>query len=295
MRTPLFTASALVCFAANSILCRMALGRAAIDPASFSTVRLVSGALALALLARLAGRHARPRPPGDWVSAALLFLYAVPFAFAYLWLGAGTGALILFGAVQSTMIASALRSGERPHHLEWGGLLLAIAGLVYLVLPGLAAPPPAGAAVMALAGVAWGFYSLRGRGSADPLLDTAGNFARAVPLAAAVSAVALARLHVSRDGLILAAASGALASGLGYVLWYAALRGLSATRAATVQLPVPVLTAIGGAVVLAETITARLVVATVLVLGGVAIALWARTPAFEAQGRGAAGAPRSRR
>jgi len=193
-------------------------------------------------------------------------------------LSAGTGALILFGAVQATMIVSALRSGERPHRLEWCGLLLALAGLVYLVLPGLTAPPPGGSVLMAVAGTAWGFYSLRGRGAADPLLDTAGNFTRAVPFALAVSAIAFSKLHVSAAGLVLATASGALASGLGYVLWYAALRGLTATRAATVQLPVPVLTAIAGALVLSETITPRLVVATVLVLGGVALAVRGRVP-----------------
>jgi drug/metabolite transporter (DMT)-like permease len=277
VRTLVLTASALACFAANSILCRLALRTAAIDPASFSTVRLVSGAAALAVLARLLRRHGRPRPRGDWMSAGMLFLYAVPFAFAYLSLSAGTGALILFGCVQSTMIVSALRSGERPHHLEWGGLFLATAGLVYLVLPGLDAPAPRGFVLMVAAGIAWGLYSLHGRGATDPLLDTAGNFARAVPLAAAVSAIAVAQLHLSLDGVLLATASGALASGVGYAVWYTALRGLTATRAATVQLCVPVLASIGGVLFLSETVTTRLVVATVLVLGGVALAVWAKT------------------
>ena len=203
----------------------------------------------------------------------MLFLYAVPFSLAYVSLGAGTGALILFGAVQSTMLAVALATGERPHPLQWTGLILALAGLVYLVLPGLTAPPPAGAALMALAGMSWGIYSLRGRRASNPLAETAGNFLRSVPMAAAVSLVVAAHARWDLEGAILAILSGVVASGLGYVAWYAALGHLSATRAATVQLAVPVIAAAGGVLLLAEPVTARLVLAAVLILGGVALAL----------------------
>jgi len=273
--TVLCTASALVAFAANSVLCRLALGRAAIDAASFSTIRLASGALALLLLCQ--GLRSRPfGVRGNWRSAALLFLYAVPFSFAYLSLSAGTGALILFGSVQATMLVAALGTGERPHPLHWLGLTLALGGLVVLVLPGLQAPAPAGAVLMAVGGISWGIYSLRGRSPAGPLAETTGNFIRALPLALAVSLLSVRHLHLSARGILLAVISGAIASGVGYVLWYAALKGLSAARAATVQLPVPVLAAAGGVIVLSESVSLRLVAAAILILGGVALALAGR-------------------
>jgi drug/metabolite transporter (DMT)-like permease len=254
------------------LLCRQALGHTAIDAASFSTIRLTSGAATL-LAITMARRRGPISPSGTWRSGALLFLYAVPFSFAYASLGAGTGALILFGSVQATMLAGALRTGARPHAVQWTGLLLALLGLVYLVMPGLAAPSPLGWALMTLAGIAWGVYSLRGGGAADPLAETAGNFVRALPLAAAISLATVAHAAWSSEGAMLAVLSGALASGLGYVAWYAALSGLSVTSAATVQLAVPVLAAAGGVGFLAERITARLLVAAVLILGGVALAL----------------------
>jgi drug/metabolite transporter (DMT)-like permease len=266
---------ALIAFAANSILCRRALGRESIDPATFSTIRLACGAVALMVFARV--RRSRTFPlGGTWTSAILLFLYAVPFSFAYLSLGAGTGALVLFGSVQATMMVAAIRSGERPHPLQWLGLALALGGLVYLVFPGLRAPSAAGSALMAIAGMSWGIYSLRGRGTANPLLETAGNFTRAVPPALLVSLVLLRQVHVTPAGALLAIASGVLASGGGYVLWYAALTGLTATRAAFVQLPVPVLTAVAGVVFLSETVSLRLALASILILGGVALALLGR-------------------
>ena len=271
-RMILYTASALVAFAANSLLCRQALGHTAIDAASFSTIRLASGAAAL-LAITMASRRGPVGARGSWRSATLLFLYAIPFSFAYVSLGAGTGALILFGSVQATMFAGALRTGARPHAGQWTGLLLALAGLVYLVMPGLAAPSPRGWALMTLAGSAWGVYSLRGGGAADPLAETAGNFVRALPLAAGVSVATAANAVWSFEGAMLAVLSGALASGLGYVAWYAALSGLSVTREATVQLAVPVLAAVGGVAFLAERVTARLVVAAFLILGGVGLAL----------------------
>jgi drug/metabolite transporter (DMT)-like permease len=271
-RTVVFTGLALTAFAANSLLCRSALGRGAIDAASFSTIRLAAGAAALLAILRVT----RPRDAavrGSWLSAALLFLYAVPFSYAYVTLGAGTGALILFGSVQATMLAVALFTGERPHPVEWTGLVVALSGLVYLVLPGLSAPSPVGCALMTTAGMAWGAYSIRGRGASNPLAETTGNFLRSVPLAVAVSLVAARSAGVTAAGAVLAILSGVLASGLGYVAWYAALSGLTATRAASVQLAVPVLAAAGGVAFLSERITVRLVASAVLILGGVGLAL----------------------
>jgi drug/metabolite transporter (DMT)-like permease len=270
------TAAAMVAFAANSVLCRLALGHATIDAPSFTTVRLVSGALTLLALASTLHRGREIAPRGGWPAAGALFGYAIAFSFAYLSLSAGTGALILFGAVQLTMILAALRAGERPGALQWLGFACAVVGLVYLVAPGVTAPSPLGALLMAFAGACWGVYSLLGRGSANPMLDTTANFLRAAPLAVVASAIAFAHMHVSSTGLLLATASGAVSSGLGYVIWYAALRGLTATRAAIVQLVVPLLAALGGVIFLGEEFTARLAIAGVLILGGVALAIAAR-------------------
>jgi len=280
VRTALLTLTALVAFAANSILNRWALAGGAIDPTSFASLRLATGAAALWLLVSLRDRGGHRRPAGDWRSAAALFLYAVPFSLSYVSLSAGTGALILFGAVQVTMIGVGLYQGERPHPAEWAGLVVALGGLAYLVAPGLAAPSPLGSGLMVTAGVAWGVYSLIGRGSRDPLATTAGNFLRAAPLAFAVTAVALAlatpRVFLTWEGVVLATVSGALTSGVAYAVWYAALAHLTATTAATVQLSVPVLAALGGVVLLAEEVTQRLVIASLLVLGGVGWALQGR-------------------
>jgi drug/metabolite transporter (DMT)-like permease len=279
-RTVAATAAALVCFAANSLLCRAALGPARIDFASFTTVRLLSGALVLWLLAggaRTGGTGARPRPAGSWPSAAALFLYAAAFSAAYRRIGAAAGALVLFGTVQATMIGWGLVRRERPDPREWAGLLLSVSGLVALVLPGLSAPDITGTILMAMAGVAWGIYSLRGRGtSSGPLLATAGNFLRAVPLTLALSLVAFGAFQVSAGGVVLAAVSGSVASGLGYVVWYAALKGLSAARAAIVQLAVPVLAALGAVALLGETLSVRLVACAIAILGGIALALAGR-------------------
>lgn len=272
--TPALTVFALVAFAANSVLCRLALGHGAVDPATFTLVRLLSGALALAGL-----RMARPAPAGGparrlpWISAALLFLYAAPFSFAYISLGAGTGALILFASVQATMLGGAMGAGERFRWLEAAGLAIALGGLTYLVVPGLSAPSPVGSALMVIAGISWGVYSLRGRGSADPVGDTARNFALAVPFAALVSAGTWRGAHLSWSGILLAVGSGALASGIGYVSWYAALQGLSRIRAAMVQLTVPILAAAAGIGLLGEALTVRLVLSAILILGGVGLAL----------------------
>jgi drug/metabolite transporter (DMT)-like permease len=269
-RTWFLTVVAMTAFATNSVLCRMALGAHAVDAASFTAVRLASGAVILAVLTIFL-RDYHALAAGSWLSGFQLFLYAVAFSFAYLSLSAGTGSLILFGSVQATMIISGLRSGERPHVLQWAGLAIALAGLIYLVFPGITAPSPGGSLLMALAGTAWGLYSLRGRGAKDPVYQTAGNFIRAVPFALVVWAASVHGLHAEPRGILLAILSGSLASGIGYVIWYTALRGLSSTRAATVQLSVPVLAAFGGVIFLAEIVTLRLVVASILILGGVAL------------------------
>jgi len=269
---------ALFAFAANSVLCRVALGGHAIDAASFTLLRLASGA-AILLVIRAASRPAASRPAAPsasrrgWTSAVMLFLYAAAFSFAYVTLAAGTGALILFGAVQATMILAALRSGERFQLAEAIGLACALGGLVYLVSPGLSAPSPIGSALMAVAGIAWGIYSLRGRGTEDPVGDTTRNFVRAVPFAILVSLVAVRSAAITPRGAMLAMVSGAVTSGVGYVIWYAALRGLTAIRAATVQLAVPAIAAVGGVIVLGEAVTLRLMLSATLILGGVAVAI----------------------
>ena len=285
MKTLACTGAALLAFAANSLLCRLALGRATIDAASFSTVRLTAGALTLLSITLFFGQKSSATKFSNRTSALLLFLYAVAFSFAYVSLNAGTGALILFGSVQTTMLAAALRSGERPHVLEWLGLFIALAGLVCLVFPGLSAPSPISSLLMIVAGISWGFYSLRGRGVADPLADTAGNFVYAVPLAVLVNVIMFRQLHISLRGLGLAVLSGALASGVGYVVWYTALRGLTATRAATVQLAVPVIAAVGGVLLLSEDISLRLLLAGIMILGGVGLALLGRSDARQVQER----------
>jgi drug/metabolite transporter (DMT)-like permease len=277
VRTVAFTILALTAFAANSVLCRAALGEGAIDAASFSALRLFAGALTLSLLVIL--RPGRTRLAGSWRSATYLLVYAVPFSFAYESLATGTGALILFGSVQATMLIAAMLTGERPARLQWLGLLTAIGGLVYLMLPGVSAPDPLGFVLMAVAGVGWGLYSLRGRTAIDPLSETAGNFARSVPMVALVSAASLSAIQIESTGAALAVTSGALASGVGYAIWYAALPGLTATAAATVQLSVPVLAALAGVLFMAEAVTPRLVIASLLILGGVALALLKRRAA----------------
>ncbi|MBS0386473.1 MAG: DMT family transporter [Proteobacteria bacterium] len=277
LRTTLLTCAALVAFAANSLLCRWALGQHYIDAASFSTVRVVAGAATLTIILMARGRGALPRLAPDWRMAAALCAYMLGFSFAYLSLSAGTGALILFGCVQLTMFIVSLRGGEHFSSMSWGGLAIAFAGLIYLVSPGLSAPDPLGAILMGAAGVAWGFYSLLGRGAKDPLQATAANFVFSVPVVLAVSIATFSRVQLSEAGLALAIASGAVASGCGYVIWYAALRGLTGARAAVVQLAVPVIAAIAGVAILREQITARLVIASAATLGGVAIVLAQRS------------------
>jgi drug/metabolite transporter (DMT)-like permease len=265
------TALAMIAFAGNSLLCRAALKHGSIDPASFTTIRVVAGALMLALLARL--RRGAAIGGGNWRSALALFVYAAGFSFAYISLPTATGALLLFGAVQGTMIGRGLWVGERLHGWQLLGLLLAFGGLLGLLLPGLSAPPLTGALLMLSAGVAWGIYSLRGKGAGDPLQVTAGNFLRAAPMALALSVVMLRTGSATTSGILYAMASGALASGVGYAIWYTALPALRATSAATVQLSVPVIAAIGGVLFLGEPLSWRFVLASVAVLGGIALVL----------------------
>ena len=275
-RTVGLTALAMLAFASNSLLCRAALAAPEIDPASFATLRTLTGALVLVALTLLRARAAVPLRTGDWTAASALAIYMAGFAYAYISLDAGTGALILFGAVQVTMIGFALLRGERLRPLQWLGFTAAILGLVWLMLPGVTKPSMLGAALMVLAGIGWGVYSLRGRGVSDPLATTAANFVRALPLVAIVSLVAWDSFAISGRGAVLAVLSGAVASGIGYTIWYAALRGLTASRAAMVQLTVPVIAAIGGVALLDERLSWRLLIASVLTLGGVALAIGGR-------------------
>jgi drug/metabolite transporter (DMT)-like permease len=285
-RTAALTAAAMVAFAANSLLCRAALVAPRIDAVSFTIVRVASGAAALALLVRArggassAGERRTTARAGSWPSALALFGYAFGFSLAYTRIPAGIGALLLFGAVQATMIGYALARGGRLRPGEWLGAGLAGLGLVVLTRPGLTAPDAPGALLMVLAGVAWGIYTLRGRGQDDPLGVTTGNFTRAA-LPAAASALLLLDVapHWSWSGVLLAATSGVVASGLGYAIWYAALPGLTPTAAAIVQLSAPLLAAAGGVVLLEETLTLRLGIATPLVLGGIALAILVRSRA----------------
>ena len=275
VRTVTLTTIAMIAFAANSLLGRQALGQQLIDAASYTAIRIVSGAVMLAVISASRSRTEPLRP--DWPAVAALSCYMVFFSFAYITLAAGTGALLLFGAVQLTMFGAALRRGERFTALSWVGLGIAFTGLVYLVAPGVTSPDPLGATLMFIAGVAWGAYSLFGAGATDPLRATAGNFIFAVPVAALVAAVFVARLDLGPAGVALAVASGAITSALGYAVWFAALRGLNAGQAATVQLSVPVVAAIGGALLLAEQLTLRLGIASALTLGGIALVLAQRS------------------
>jgi drug/metabolite transporter (DMT)-like permease len=268
--TPLIAGFVLLAFAFNSILCRMALLQTRIDPASFMAVRLLSGALTMWLLVRLTRRERALG--GDWLAAGVLLFYAVTFTFAYAGVTTGTGALLLFGAVQLVMIAAGLRGGERISPAMAAGWLIAVAGLVYLLLPGVAAPPIGPAALMLLAGIGWGWYSLLGRRSRDPLRDTAGNFVRVAPAALLCMAFAGARVRLDPSGVLLATLSGAIASGVGYAAWYTVLPRLRAITAANLQLSIPVIAAAGGALLSGEPVTLRLGVSALLVLGGVGLA-----------------------
>jgi drug/metabolite transporter (DMT)-like permease len=276
MRLILVTTLAMLAFASNSLLCRVALRDTTIDAASFTALRLASGALMLAVIVR--ARGGRPAAAGSWPMAACLFGYAAAFSFAYRELSAATGALLLFGAVQTAMLGGALAAGERLRALQLAGLALAVGGLVYMLLPGLSAPPIGAAAFMIAAGVSWAGYSLLGRGVTDATLATAGNFLRSVPFAAALGLAFATGATVDRTGALYAVASGAVTSGLGYVLWYAALPSLTAASAAVIQLSVPAIAALGGVVLLAEPLSSRLAIASLAIIGGIALTILRRRP-----------------
>jgi len=276
LKTFLTTTFALVAFALNSILCRLALRGDEADAAGFTAVRLGSGALALIAISYLVSRKNDVKKSGSWASALFLFAYAACFSFAYLGLTAGTGALILFGAVQLTMIAWAIRKGERPPPVEWLGLAIAVGGLVYLVFPGLTSPPAVSSALMAAAGVSWGIYTLRGRSGGDPLANTTGNFVRSLLFVVVLAAVYFPNLHLTSSGIVLAVLSGAAASGLGYTVWYMALKHHTSARAAILQLSVPVIAAALGVLLLGEMTTPRLYIAASMILGGIALTIAGR-------------------
>lgn len=292
MKVFFYTAFALVAFAFNSILCRLALRGDEADAAGFTAVRVVSGAVALVVIGLLVPRLRSQKSQvtsanqrlgtwdfrlgtlaGSWPSAFFLFAYAVCFSFAYLGLTAGTGALILFGSVQMSMVAAAILRGERPTLLESAGLLIAVGGLVYLVLPGLASPPLTSSLLMAAAGMSWAAYTLRGKSSTDPLADTTGNFVRAVPMAAVVALIYLPNLHLTPRGWLLAILSGAVTSGVGYTIWYSVVKDHTTTRAAVLQLSVPVIAAVIGIIWLNETATMSLLIAAIMILGGIGMTI----------------------
>jgi drug/metabolite transporter (DMT)-like permease len=265
------TSLAMIAFAGNSVLCRTALKHTGIDAASFTTIRLISGALMLWLIVRI--RSGKSSGSGNWLSAFALFVYAAFLSYAYAGLTTAMGALLLFGAVQATMIGHGIWAGERLLKLQLAGLVIALAGLVGLLLPGLSAPPVFSSILMLASGIAWGVYSLRGKGAGDPLRVTAGNFIRAAPIAAALSILMVDRTSLDSAGFWCAVASGALTSGIGYSIWYTVLPVLKAAKAATVQLSVPVIAALGGVVFLGEPITMRLLLSSLAILGGIALVI----------------------
>ena len=271
LKTATLTALAMIAFAGNSLLCRLALKSTAIDAASFTTVRMLSASLVLGLL--IGFKPSVYRSNGNWPSALALFAYAAGFSFAYIHLSAGTGALLLFGAVQATMIGVGIYRGERLAGRRLVGFILAIAGLVFLLLPGLSAPPMPSAISMVVAGIAWGVYSLRGKGVGNPVAATAGNFLRTLPMTAALSLLMVRQMSWAVDGLLYAVLSGALTSGLGYAIWYGVLPSLKSTTAATVQLSVPVIAAAGGVLLLSEPLGWRLMVASCAILVGILLVI----------------------
>lgn len=267
----ILTALTMIAFAGNSLLCRIALAHTAIDAASFTTIRLASGALMLwLLLVRMARKTSGA---GNWWSALALFAYAACLSFSYASLTTATGALLLFGAVQATMIGQGMWRGERLRGWQLVGLVLAVAGLLGLLLPGLSAPPLMGSLLMLSSGIAWGIYSLRGKGVDDPVRATAGNFLRAALMAAVLSLAMLNSFSVDRAGFLCALTSGALTSAIGYAIWYTVLPHLKMTQASTVQLSAPVLAAVGGTVFLGEAVTVRMVLASIAILGGIALVI----------------------
>jgi len=274
-RIVVLTLLTMFAFAGNSVLCRIALKHTNIDAASFTSIRLISGAIVLCIIVKFFRRGSKGR--GNWISAFALFAYAAGFSFAYISLTAATGALLLFGAVQATMIGHGLWAGERLHKQQLVGLMLALGGVIGLLSPGLSAPPLVGSMLMLISGVAWGVYSLRGKNDGDPTRITAGNFLRATLFVALLSLSLISSSNLDITGVWYAAASGAVASGLGYALWYSVLPALKATNAATVQLSVPVIAAFGGIIILGEPVTVRFMLASLTILGGIALVIMCKS------------------
>ena len=272
----ILTGLALIAFAANSVLCRLALGERTIDASSFTVIRLLSGAMVLLAIISIKSNKTDSFTKGSWSAGLLLFLYAIAFSFAYITLDTGTGALILFGSVQITMILLSLISGDRLHITEWAGVTIAFIGFVYLILPGVTTPSAIGFLLMIVAGIAWGIYTLKGRSSDDPLMDTAYNFLRTLPLVIILAIITVKNAHYSYQGVLLAVLSGGITSGIGYAIWYIALGGLSATQAAVVQLLVPVIAAFGGIIFVSEAVTIRLTVSATMILGGILMVVLGR-------------------
>ncbi|MBL4765002.1 MAG: DMT family transporter [Colwellia sp.] len=269
LKTSLLTGLALIAFAANSVLCRLALGNGAIDASSFTVIRLLSGAIALFIILSIKGSNQGVSSKGSWTAGLMLFLYAITFSYAYLSVDTGTGALILFGSVQITMIMLSLISGTRLHLIEWSGVFIAFTGFIYLMLPNITTPSINGFILMTVAGISWGIYTLKGRSSKNPLMDTTYNFLRTIPFVALLAVFSMQNISYSTEGIVLALISGAITSGVGYTIWYIALGGLSSTQAAVIQLSVPVIAAIGGVVFVSEIITIRLVISATVVLSGI--------------------------
>jgi len=290
-KTIVSTIFALIAFAANSVFCRLALGEQTIDAASFTIIRLLSGSLILFVLIVLSQRltprqveirgQSKENSNGSWLSGVMLFVYALSFSFAYITLDTATGALILFGSVQITMILLSVVAGNRLHKIEWFGMVVAFGGFVYLILPGVSAPSFSGFILMTVSGIAWGVYTLRGRGSRKPMRDTAYNFIRTIPLLFVVFLLVLTQINYTLEGVVLAILSGAVASGLGYTIWYMALGGLSATQAAVLQLLVPVIAAAGGVIFVSEALTWRLVFSAFLILSGILFVIIGRYYAMQ--------------
>jgi len=278
VKTMIYTILALMAFAANSVICRLALKDGAIDPGMFTSIRLSSGAIVLIVLVFISKERRQEKSKGSWISAAMLFLYAAAFSYAYVSLETGIGALIVFGVVQITMIASSFISGYRMNGLEWLGILLALAGFLYLLLPGASAPPLNGFILMTLSGIGWGIYSLRGKNSKHPLVDTAYNFLRALPFLILLFYFLAQESNYSTKGILLALLSGIVTSGIGYTIWYAALKGLNSIQASIVQLLVPVLAAIGGVIFVGELISFRLMASSLMILGGILLLIIKRIP-----------------
>lgn len=276
MKIALYTTLALFAFASNSILCRLALGGDAIDAASFTAIRLLSGIIVLVIIMKMTVSSSTITSRGSWKASFMLFIYAVTFSYAYVSLETGVGALILFGSVQITMILVSLLSGGKLHYFEWLGIIVSFTGFVYLVMPGVTAPSLIGFVLMSLAGIAWGFYTLSGKSSVDPLCDTTFNFLRTLPLVIVLVIVTIQHSSMSQKGILLAVLSGGIASGVGYTIWYTALGGLSAIQAAVVQLLVPVIAAVGGVVFAEESFSFRLALSSIMILTGILAAILGR-------------------